>query len=268
MIYFDPYMRGKERKSLLLFSGGQSEPNQPYYHYADSWLPAYLHEKLGSHSRVMFAPWAIWAGHSADDMFKYGSDHWGRLGLSVEPLHRQSNMIHAVEGADAIIIGGGSVHMLVKALAEHRLMPAIQRRVREGGLYIGTSAGSVVACPTRLSAMEPPPIALERYRTLRLVPFQITPHFYEPRKDVHHSGPPPIARIRNYIAFNTDSKPVVALKDGSCLRVEDDTMTLIGEKTAMLVSPESGEERVRPNTDLSQLLNPRSAYFRPKRSVS
>lgn len=258
-------MGKSERRSLLLFSGGQSEPNQSYYHYADSWLPVYLAEKLGSHSRVMFAPWAVWGGHSADDMFRYGSEHWGRLGISLEPLHRQGDMVRAVEEADAVIVGGGSVHMLVKSLAEHKLMPAIQRHVRDGGLYIGTSAGSVVACPTRLSAMEPPPIALERYRTMNLVPFQITPHYYEPRKDVHHSGPPPIARIRNYIAFNHDPKPVVGLKDGSCLKVENRTMTLLGEKTAMIVSPETGEDRVRPNADLSDLLDTHSAYYRANR---
>jgi len=257
-------MASRENNQILLFSGGQSEQRQPYYHYADSWLPSYLQSKLTDKALIMYIPWAMWARNSADDMFKYGQEHWGRLGLELHPLHREHNMQKAIEKADAIIVGGGSIHMLTQEVARHKLMNPIRQRVREGCLYIGTSAGSVLACPTRHSATEPPPISLKRYATLGIVPFQLTPHFYERGSDRFHSGPPPLDRIYNYIAFYPHPRPVIGIKDGSALVIDGKSMHIHGEKSALIVSPDFTQHHILPKTDLTELLNTSSVYYRKR----
>lgn len=254
-------MARNEQREVLLFSGGQSEANQPYFHYADGWLPDYLRSHLGSTPNVLYVPWAIWSGSDADKMFNNGQEHWGRFGLGLTPIHRQSNMVKAVERADAIIVGGGSIHMLVKSLAEHKLFEPIRKRIHEGGLYIGESAGAVVACPTRHSALEPSFINLPQSHTLGLVPFQLTPHYYDVHRGEHHHGPPPSARIRNYLEFNEHPLPVVAVRDGSCLHVTADRVSLLGDKDVRVFNVNLSDERYEPGADLSSLLNVRSHHY-------
>ena len=257
-------MRSIEDQRILLFSGGQSEPKRPYFHYADDWLPAYLQKNLPVNPSVMYIPWAVWGQNTPDDMFRFGQEHWGRLDIGIEPLHRQKSMINAIEKSDAIIVGGGSIHMLVKSLVNNRLLEPIKARVMSGAVYIGESAGSVIASPTRLTALEPALIHLAQTRTLHLVPFQVTPHYYDVDNATHHSGPPPSARIRNYISFNRTSYPVLAIKDGSWIELHGDSINLHGEKTARIFNRDLTDERVKSGDDLSSLLNVRSRHFQQK----
>jgi dipeptidase E len=249
-------------KNVVLFSGGKSEPNMPYFHYAEAWLPDFLHKNLGEHPSIMYIPWAVWSDSDADKMFQNGQEHWGRFQLDIQPLHKQHDMVKAIEKADAIIVGGGSIHMLVQSLVEHNLMFPIHDRITNGGLYIGESAGSVLACPTRLSALEPSFIQLAEINTLDLIPFQITPHYYDVVSGTHHSGPAPSARIRNYIKLNPHSFPVLAIKDGSWLHVTHETITLLGEKTARIFNLNGSDERIPSHGDVSSLLDTDSDHYK------
>ena len=213
---------------MLLFSGGQTEVGKPYYHYAYDWLKSYLAPYVNK--KILFIPWAIWGDHGAQDMFKFGQEQWGQFGLTLTGLHNEHNFEEAIKMADVIITGGGSIHLLVNTLAKNDLFPAIRVKVNSGALYIGTSAGSIIACPTMHTALEPSMLPAVTYDTMGVIPFQIATHYYDHDPDEFHHGPPPIVRIKNYLRLNPHPYPVACLRDGSFLQIENGEITVQGIK--------------------------------------
>lgn len=64
------------------------------------------------------------------------------LGYDVEGIHHQTNLVDAINKAEAIFVGGGNTFRLLKNLYEKNLIEHIQKRVLEDGIpYIGSSAG-------------------------------------------------------------------------------------------------------------------------------
>jgi dipeptidase E len=65
---------------------------------------------------------------------------------------------------------------------------------------------------------------------LALLPFQLNPH-YTDAVIPNHAGETRAERLLEFIAANP-GVPVVGLREGSILRVEGSTLTLVGEKSA------------------------------------
>lgn len=265
-------MSTKTESELLLFSGTESERHQPHYHYAKEWLQRYLDEKLPSSPSIMYIAYAEWYSRkqqrrlNPDIMFGYAQKNWGKFNLDIQPLHKQDDQRLAIEKADAIMVGGGSTRTLVNALHRHDLFPPIKARVREGGLYIATSAGSVLASPTLYTANEPGYMDVISSKTADLVPFQVFVHYYDVDTKSHHSGPFPIARVTNYLAYNPNPLPVVCLKDGSYLLRESDRVVMLGERRGKIICPDFQEINIMPGDDISFLLDTSSEHYAvPKR---
>jgi dipeptidase E len=70
------------------------------------------------------------------------------------------------------------------------------------------------------------------FDALGLVPFQINPHYLDPDPGSTHKGETREDRIREFHEENTT--PVVGLREGSMLRVEDGVVTLVGSKPARI----------------------------------
>jgi len=249
---------------MLLFSNGQSERNQPYYHYCHNWLQDFLTHELPINPNILFISWAVWGGHTADQMFSYGQEHWGQFGLKLSALHQQEDYLKAIENADAIIVGGGSIHMLVNDLEKTNLMGVIKEKIRQGCLYIGTSAGSIITGPSMHTASEPPLIHIPSHKTLGILPFQINSHYYEVDSDYYHNGPTPSARIKNYLQLNPDPRPVACLRDGSFLQVHNGTITVRGVRNVTTFDLNLKKETFTPGTDLKSLLNFRGRYYKKR----
>ncbi len=249
---------------MLLFSGGQSERNQPYYHYCHDWLQQFLSNSLPPDPKILFISWAVWGGHDADKMFSYGQEHWGQFGLKLAALHQQDDYLKAIENTDAIIVGGGSIHMLVNDLEKTDLMDVIKDKVRRGCLYIGTSAGSVITGPSMHTASEPPLIHIPSHKTLGILPFQLNSHYYEVNSDQFHNGPTPDARIKNYLQLNPEPRPVVCLRDGSFLHIHDNSITVGGVKPVTVFDLGLKKDTFEPGTNLKSLLNYRGKYYKKR----
>lgn len=253
-----------EHEKQILLSGHQTGPNQRFYEYCDAPLRKMLSENLPENgAKVVFIPWALWAGQTPDDVYGYAQTHWKPYNIDLVPIHRENSktsMKKTIENAHAIIVGGGSIHTLVRALHEQQLLAPVYRQIKDGGLYIGTSAGSIVACPTMFTASEPPPFEISSHETFGLIPFQIAAHYYEVQKGEFHHGPTPRQRLTNYLELNPESLPVLALPDGAYLVRKGEELTLRGS-WSRLMTPAGEYINFDPGTDLSMLLDETNPYY-------
>ena len=90
--------------------------------------------------------------------------------------HEASDPEQAVNGAGAVFVGGGNTFRLLKGLYDFELLPPIRRKVAEGMPYLGSSAGSIVACPALKTTKDMPVVEPPSFDALGLVAFQISPH--------------------------------------------------------------------------------------------
>jgi dipeptidase E len=174
------------------------------------------------------------------------------MGLSIMSIHDVSNMPRTIDEADAIFVGGGNTFRLLKGLYDCDLLSPIRQRVAEGAPYIGSSAGSIVACPTLKTTKDMPVVQPPSFEALGLVPFQISPHYLDPDPSSTHMGETQEERIMQFLEEN--DQPVVGLREGSIIRVQNGSVTLKGSNTARVFR--RGEEpcEVASDSDLSTIL--------------
>ena len=177
---------------------------------------------LGEARRVAFVPFAA---HDHDAYTTKVRDRLARMELDVVSLDD-------LDRSDAIFIGGGNTFRLMKTLYDRDLLDTIRERVRAGLPYLGTSAGTVIAAPTMQTTNDMPIVEPPSFAALGLIDFQINPHYLDPDPQSTHRGETREDRIREFHEEN--ETPVVGLREGSVLRVENGTTTLLGEKTARI----------------------------------
>ncbi|MBR3055889.1 Type 1 glutamine amidotransferase-like domain-containing protein [Candidatus Saccharibacteria bacterium] len=59
-----------------------------------------------------------------------------------------------IDGADVVLVAGGDTFYLMEKLKESGADKIIKKFIEKGGVYIGSSAGSIVCCPTIEGAEE------------------------------------------------------------------------------------------------------------------
>jgi dipeptidase E len=208
-----------------------------------------IRDFVGNRTKVVFVPFAV---HDRHAYAAKAQERFRDIGLSLISIHDVSNMPRAVDEADVVFVGGGNTFRLLKGLYDHNLLGPIRRRVAAGVPYIGSSAGSIVACPTLKTTKDMPVVQPPSFEALGLVPFQISPHYLDPDPSSTHMGETQEERIVQFLEENEET--VVGLREGSVLRVEDGAVTLKGRNTARIFR--RGEEPVEatPGSKLSGLL--------------
>jgi dipeptidase E len=131
-----------------------------------------------------------------------------------------------------IFVGGGNTFRLLKGLHDHDLLDPIRQRVAAGVPYIGSSAGSIVACPTLKTTKDMPVVQPASFEALGLVPFQISPHYLDPDPATTHMGETQEERIMQFLEEN--EAPVVGLREGSILLVREGAIVLKGPNRARI----------------------------------
>jgi dipeptidase E len=181
-------------------------------------------------TRVLFLPYALF------DRDAYAAKVRARfetMGYGLDSAHDFSGgPVRAVEQAEAVFIGGGNTFRLLDALWRHALAEPIRRRVRDGLPYIGTSAGSNVACVSIRTTNDMPIVEPPSFAALDLVPFNINPHYQDPMPGSTHMGETREQRIAEFHEENTP--PVVGLREGAWLLVDGPAVTLQGVNGARL----------------------------------
>lgn len=180
--------------------------------------------------RVAFVPYAM---HDRDAYAMRARARFETMGFALDSVHdAPGGPVVAVEGAEAIFIGGGNTFRLIDSLWRECLIEPIRRRVLAGMLYIGSSAGSNVACPTIKTTNDMPIVQPSTFEALNLVPFQINPHYQDPIPGSTHMGETREERIREFHEEN--DAPVVGLREGAWLLVDGPTVALQGSTGARL----------------------------------
>ncbi|MGZ4836139.1 MAG: dipeptidase PepE, partial [Terriglobales bacterium] len=149
-----------------------------------------------------------------------------RIDCALESIHRAPDPRKAAENAEAVFIGGGNTFRLLKTLYEHRLLEVIRARVEGGMPYIGSSAGSVAACPTIRTTNDMPIVEPPSLTSLGLIPFQLNCHYFDADPNSTHMGETRDVRLREFHEEN--ETPVVGIREGSMLRVEKGLVVLKG----------------------------------------
>ena len=231
-------------RRLLLISNSTTF-GSGYLDHAESEIRNFLQGCL----RVLFVPFAL---HERSGYAGRAKQRLERMGLSLTSVHDVSNMPRAIDVADAIFIGGGNTFRLLKGLQDHDLLRPIRQRVAAGMPFIGSSAGSIVACPSLKTTKDMPVVQPSSFEALNLVPFQISPHYLDPDPTSKHMGETQEERITQFLEENDE--PVVGLREGSMLRVEGGAVTLKGPDTARIFRRGKEPCEVAPGTELSTIL--------------
>jgi dipeptidase E len=242
-----------ETKRLLLISSS-TVYGSGYLGHAESEIRNFL-ESAG---QVAFIPFAM------RDRGAYAAKvrvRFQEMGFSLLSVHDVSNPRRAVEESDAIFVGGGNTFRLLKGLYDSGLLATIRSRVNAGMPYVGSSAGSIVACPSLGTTKDMPVVQPPSFEALGLVSFQISPHYLDPDPVSRHMGETQEERILQFLEEN--DAPVVGLREGSMLRMEGEEVTLRGSVGARVFRRNHEPVEVGPGSSLDALLEACSAVGVP-----
>lgn len=223
-------------KKLLLVSNSTLH-GSGYLDHCSSEIQNFLGKGI---KKVLFIPFARPGGISYDAYTAKAKERFLSMGFELSGVHEHIDVRNAVAKADSIFIGGGNTFVLLKGLYEFGILESIRSKVLSGTPYIGTSAGSNVACPTIMTTNDMPVAELDSFRALDLVPFQINAHYIDSDPNTKHMGETRETRINEFHVFN--NRTVIGLREGNMILVEDDEYTLKGTTGARIFN--SGKEPI------------------------
>lgn len=204
---------------------------------------------LGQIRRLVFVPFAL------KDREGYGAKVAERLadaGIRASTLTADEAGQRMLQEAEAVFVGGGNTFRLLKTLQDSGLFPILRERARAGMPYIGSSAGTNLAAPTIRTTNDMPIVQPASFDAFGLVPFQINPHYIDPDPGSTHMGETREQRLREFHEENT--VPVVGIREGAWIRVEDEKASLGGRTGARIFRPDREPEEREPGASLDDLL--------------
>ncbi len=200
---------------------------------------------------ILFIPYARPGGISHEEYTQKVQEAFSEIGKQVKGIHEFENPKEALKSAKGIFVGGGNTFVLVNQLYKNDLISTLQDVIRNGTPYFGTSAGSNICGLTMNTTNDMPIVYPPSFKTLGMVPFNINPHYLDPKKKSKHMGETRETRIQEFHAYN--SQPVVGLREGSWLEVNGDNIYLEGELNARIFEYNKAPYEVETGTDLSGL---------------
>lgn len=209
-----------------------------------------IRDFLGAIHRVLFVPFAMYDREAYTALARRRME---AMGYALDSVSEASDPEQAVAEAEIVFIGGGNTFRLLKSLYDFNLLRAIQGRVSEGMPYIGSSAGSIVACPTLKTTKDMPVVEPPSFDALGLVGFQISPHYLDPDPNSTHMGETQEERITQFLEEN--DAPVIGLREGSMLRVEEGSIRLKGITAARIFRRSHLPVEIDPESNLVGLLS-------------
>lgn len=238
MGWAEPGVRALLISSSKVFGGG-------YLDHAEE----AIRERLAGVRRVLFIPHAL---ANRDAYAETARTRFKAMGFELGSLHSAADPCAAVEAAEAVFVGGGNTFRLLKALNDLRILAALRTKVLAGMPFIGSSAGTNVACPTIRTTNDMPIVEPPSLTALRLVRFQLNPHYLDPDPNSPHMGETREERLLQFLEEN--DVPVVGMREPSMLRIEDAGVTLFGPAPARIFRRDTAPVEVSPGARLDEYL--------------
>jgi dipeptidase E len=207
-----------------------------------------IRDFLSAIKRVLFIPFALHdrAGYAAQARKRFEA-----MGCELDSVHEAKDAKAAgdkVAEAEAIFIGGGNTFRLLDSLYQFDLLLPIRRRVNEGMLYMGSSAGAVVAAPTIKTTNDMPIVQPPSFEALGLISFQINAHYLDPDPNSTHMGETREVRINQFLEDN--ETPVIGIREGCIIRLEQGIYMLKGRTNARIFRRGSDPVELSPGSVL------------------
>lgn len=217
-----------------------------YLDHAESEIRSFL----GSAKRVAFVPFA---GFDRDAYTAKVRERLGRMGYDVQQVNAEKDL----DGVDAIFVGGGNTFRLLKTLYERDLLNPIRKRVHNGLLYMGSSAGTAITAPTIRTTNDMPIVEPPSLTSLGFVPYQINGHYIDADPNSTHQGETREIRLAEYLEEN--ETPVIGIREGTMLRVDgqnDPVTRVTGTRPAKIFRRGEEPYNVDVGTELTGDLRP------------
>ncbi|HEY3501646.1 MAG TPA: dipeptidase PepE [Actinocatenispora sp.] len=232
--------------NLLLLSNSRTHGRGFLAHAIDE-----VTDFLAGGTDLLFVPYAL---RDHDAYTATVADALRPAGITVTGVHTAADPVAAVTAASAVFVGGGNSFRLLKTLRDTGVRDAVHEQVRAGSLrYMGSSAGTNMACPTLRTTNDMPIAEPDSFEALSLVPFQINPHYLDPDPSSTHMGETRQQRIEEFLEQN--DVPVLGIREGAWLRVAGSTARLGGLRGARLFSRGAEPAEYAPGDDVSFLLS-------------
>ncbi len=175
---------------------------------------------------VIFIPYARPGGTTYDAYTKIAQEGFRHIDKKIVGIHTFKDPTKAIQNAKGIFTGGGNSFVLVNTLYQNNLLTVLKAKITNGTPYLGTSAGSNIAGPNIKTTNDMPIVYPPSFETLGIIPFNINPHYLDPDPTSKHKGETRETRIKEFHEFNTT--PVIGLREGSWIRVQNNEITLQG----------------------------------------
>ena len=223
--------------NLLLLSGSRAAGNLPsdikpgYLAFAEAWIKEFFASAIEQGKPILFVPYARAGGDSEEEYFDFVRPTMEKMGTKLLCAPAEGITEQTLANVGGIYIGGGHTYTLLDKLQKTKSLDVIRKKVKEGLPYLGSSAGTIIACPNIKSTNDMPGLASDfiDLRSFGFINFQLNCHYIDnAMHDSKHQGEKRDDRLEEICKFNKDM-PVLGLYEGTALRIK-------GNKTFVLTS--------------------------------
>jgi dipeptidase E len=271
------------KRNLLLLSGSKAAGNLPdgvepgYLDFAEPWIQKFFSKAVADHKPILFVPYAD-AEISEQKYFEKTRDRLAKMGIDTVCASAKGLTEKDFENVGGMFIGGGHTYTLLHKLQQNGAVDLIRQKVAEGLPYMGSSAGTIITCPTIKTTNDMPCPAHDviYLKSLGLIGMQLSCHYIDDTmQDKKHQGETRDIRLKEFCVLNPD-KAVLGLYEGQVLRVEGDRMQIFSsERCRKTNSPvfindkrEEIECKIGVPKDVSDIFRVQKPAVQPRRQPS
>ena len=215
------------------------------------YLKKHIQELFKETDEILFIPLARPGGMSYSNYTKKANAFFHTIDKDCASVMEYEHPQEAIKQAKGIFTGGGNTFLLLKKLYELNLFNPLKEKIENGCPYLGTSAGSNI-CGLNIKTTNDMPIVYPpSFEALGIIPYVINPHFIDKQKGEKHQGESRTTRLKEYL--NQNETPVVALPEGTWIRIHQNESRIQGDQKALLFTTDAIKE-IQPGINLDSLL--------------